>query len=192
MVALGDQADPQMGTCETEQARGIEWKLLSFSALSKERLYQLLRLRQEVFVVEQRCQYLDLDGVDLEPSTQHLFALDQAQDPDEPVAYLRIYSAPSARPQKHAQEVFRIGRVLVTERKRGLGIGRQMVQEAIAACTRIDPTRDLELSAQCYLSRFYQDFQFYSFGEPFDDAGIEHISMWRGPSHSDISLSRRS
>ncbi|MEE2644001.1 MAG: hypothetical protein VYD19_03625, partial [Myxococcota bacterium] len=96
MVALGDQADPQTGTHETGQEVRIEWRLLSFSELSKERLYQLLRLRQEVFVVEQRCQYLDLDGVDMEPSTQHLFALDQDSHSNAPVAYLRVYSAPSA------------------------------------------------------------------------------------------------
>ncbi|MEE2643798.1 MAG: GNAT family N-acetyltransferase, partial [Myxococcota bacterium] len=128
----------------------------------------------------------------MEASTRHLFGLDQDSHLNPPIAYLRIYSAPSHRPQKQTQEVFRIGRVLVIERKRGLGIGRQIVQEAIAACAQIDPTRDLELSAQCYLSSFYKGLQFQSFGEPFDDAGIEHISMWRGPSYLDMSLSRRS
>ena len=163
----------------------LRWLEGDFWSFKRELFYQLLALRQEVFILEQRCFYLDADGVDLAPETEHLCALDLSAPQTPPVAYLRIYNGDRPSEGKTSALVpFKIGRVLVALPWRGRGLGMELMQRAIASCTRRRPGASLLLSAQSYLERFYQSLGFERCGDPFDDAGIPHIPMRRIPSMS--------
>ena len=130
-------------------------------------LYALLRLRVDVFVVEQRCPYPELDGRDLEPGTRHLW-LGPARD--EPVAYLRLLAEPDGGA--------RIGRVCTAEKARGAGHSARLVA---AALDLIGPDTPCVLEAQSYLVGFYQRFGFVTTGEEYLDDGIPHVPMRRSP-----------
>ena len=131
--------------------------------LSVATLYALLMLRVNVFVVEQRSPYPDLDGRDLRPDTVHWW-----WQPDvEPVAYLRVLTEPDGGA--------RIGRVCAAPAARGAGLGRRLMAAALA---EIGP-RDVVLDAQVRAQGLYKRFGFEPVGEPFDDGGILHITMRR-------------
>jgi ElaA protein len=135
-----------------------------FADLDPATLYALLRLRVNVFVVEQHCPYPELDGRDLEPATLHLW-LEQA---GAPTAYLRILAEPDG--------TARIGRVVVAPAHRGRGLARRLLAEALARL----PGRPCVLDAQSHLVDFYAEFGFTSVGDEFLEDGIPHISMRRG------------
>lgn len=128
-------------------------------------LYSLLTLRVDVFVVEQECPYPELDGRDLLPTTVHLWW----QPADEPDGYLRILRDPDG--------THRIGRVCTAKRTRGTGLGALLVK---AAMERIGPEPAV-LEAQTYAQNFYARFGFAPVGAPYDEDGIEHITMRRLP-----------
>ena len=172
------------GDRESSSKDELRWLEGDFWSFKRELFYQLLALRQEVFILEQRCFYLDADGVDLAPETEHLCALDLGTPQATPVAYLRIYNG-----DEHSEGIptltpFKIGRVLVALPWRGRGLGIELMQRAIASCARRRPGASLLLSAQAYLERFYQTLGFERCGDPFDEAGIPHIPMRRMPSAS--------
>lgn len=130
--------------------------------LSAAELYALLKLRVDVFVVEQEAPYAELDGRDLLPDTGHLW-----WPPDgAPRAYLRLLREPGG---------WRIGRVCTALDARGEGLGARLMSEAMA---RVGDA-DVVLDAQTYAQRFYARFGFEPEGEPFDEDGIEHITMRR-------------
>lgn len=132
----------------------------SFAELSAAELYEILRLRVDVFVVEQECAYPELDGRDLEPATRHLWLADGGTI----VAYLRVLRDPDG---------FRIGRVVTHARHRGGGVGRRLFQAAVDAHSgeRID------IEAQSHLAGWYETFGFRVVGEEFLDYGIAHVPM---------------
>ncbi len=132
----------------------------SFEELTVHELYALLRLRSEVFVVEQNCVYPDLDGKD--QISRHLFF----QRDGAPLAYCRWYCS--------AGDVV-LGRIVTSSAGRGLGLGRALMEEALR---RIDG-QQVRLSAQAHLQDFYRQFGFRSQGELYDDAGIPHVTMVR-------------
>ena len=139
---------------------------LTFAAggeLPADRLYALLELRVNVFVVEQECAYAELDGRDLLPDTVHVWG----PPTGEPQAYLRLLSEPGGG--------WRIGRVCTTRATRGQGLGVLLMA---AALERIGDA-DVVLGAQTYAQDFYARFGFEPEGEPYDDEGIEHITMRR-------------
>ena len=127
-------------------------------------LYALLRLRVDVFVVEQQCCYPELDGRDLEPGTEHRWIEDAAG----PVAYLRVLADKDER---------RIGRVCTRADARGAGHAARLVGEAVEGHAG-DP---ISLDAQAYLVRFYAGFGFAATGPEFLDDGIPHVPMTRPP-----------
>ncbi|WP_246222495.1 GNAT family N-acetyltransferase [Phytoactinopolyspora limicola] len=135
----------------------------SFADLDTHTLYALLRLRVDVFVVEQQCVYPELDGRDLEPDTLHIW-YEQA---GAPVAYLRVLAEPGG--------VARIGRVAVATEARGAGLARRLMRVAL---DRIGD-RPCELHAQAYLADFYQQLGFSPTGPEFLDDGIPHVPMVR-------------
>jgi ElaA protein len=137
-------------------ARGDELSTLA--------LYGLLRLRAEVFVVEQACPYLDLDGRDLAPETVHLWS----EHEGEPVACLRILREPDG--------VRRIGRVVTTKPWRGTGLAGDLVRRAMV----LIGAGPIVLDAQAYLEDWYGRLGFVRSGPPFDDDGIAHVPMRRG------------
>ena len=128
-------------------------------------LYALLRLRTNVFVVEQQCPYPELDGRDCEPDTQHLWLADSAG----PTAYLRVLRAPDG--------ARRIGRVCTRADARSQGLAATLMVAAL----EIDAAAPVVLDAQSHLSQWYQQFGFEQSGQPFVEDGIPHVPMRRVP-----------
>ncbi|WP_372729822.1 GNAT family N-acetyltransferase [Nocardioides sp.] len=136
-------------------------RVLTFDELDARTAYDVWRLRQDVFVVEQRCPYPDLDGRDLEPSTRHLVL---PGEDGELLGYLRILDDGSRA---------RIGRVVLTPRVRGHGLADILVQAALVE-TR---GREVVLDAQTPLRRWYSTFGFEVAGPEFLEDGIPHVPM---------------
>jgi ElaA protein len=126
-------------------------------------LYPLLKLRVDVFVVEQECPYPELDGRDLLPTTVHLWW----QPEDEVLGYLRLLRDPEG--------THRIGRVCTTLATRGSGLGASLMKAAMEQVG--DEAAVLE--AQTYALRFYARFGFVAEGERYLEDGIEHQTMRR-------------
>ena len=139
-------------------------RVASFDELDVTTAYALWRLRQEVFVVEQDCPYLDLDGRDLEPGTRHIWVADGTH----PVGYLRVLED---------LEAARIGRVLVASHHRGRGHAARLMQHAL----RHVGDRASVLDAQTYLAGWYEGFGYVATGPEFLDDGIPHLPMRRDP-----------
>lgn len=129
-------------------------------------LYRLLRLRVDVFVVEQDCAYPELDGRDLEPRTRHLWL----DDDGAVVATLRLLEE-----QVDGVRGYRIGRVCVAPAARGRGYTTRLVQAALA---ETGPAT-VRLDAQSHLTAMYAKFGFTIDGPEFDDDGILHVPMRR-------------
>jgi ElaA protein len=129
-------------------------------------LYAVLTLRVNVFVVEQRSPYPDLDGRDLRADTVHYWW----QPGEEPLAYLRLLTEPNG--------AVRIGRVCTAPAARGTGLGTRLTAAALADIG----DREAVLDAQVRVRDLYARFGFEPVGEPYDDFGVQHISMRRpGP-----------
>lgn len=141
--------------------------LKAFQELTVEELYALLRLRSEVFVVEQNCVFLDMD--DKDQKCVHLLLYADA----ELVGYCRLVPAGLSY-----QEVA-IGRVVSSPSCRGKGIGRQVMDLAIESCEKLFGPVDIRLGAQTYALGFYESLGFQTDGEVYDEDGIEHIEMVR-------------
>ncbi|MEV4234994.1 MULTISPECIES: GNAT family N-acetyltransferase [unclassified Nocardia] len=130
-------------------------------------LYQLLKLRVEVFVVEQKCAYPELDGLDLLPETRH-FWLD---DEGEIISTLRL-----TEEHDNGVKSFRIGRLCTSVPARGHGYTTRLVQAALAEAG----SATVRLSAQTYLVDMYAKFGFKPDGDEFEEDGIMHLPMRRG------------
>jgi ElaA protein len=128
-------------------------------------LYALLRLRTDVFVVEQRCPYAELDGRDLEPATRHLW-LSPPDDRCDVRAYLRTLADPGG--------VLRIGRVCTAPGSRGAGLSGLLVQSALR-----QKAETFVLDAQSYLTGFYARYGFVPTGPEYIEDGIPHVPMSR-------------
>lgn len=140
----------------------MEWQ--AFLTLTADRLYQLLRFRQAIFVVEQRSPYPDLDGLD--QNAQHLLLLSDG----ELAGYLRL--SPASCPR-----LIRIGRVAVAAHRRRGGLGRALMREALRRCRGDYPHCDITLGAQMHLIPFYASLGFAVISEPYDDFGVQHVEM---------------
>ena len=139
-----------------------EVRVASFRDLDTTTLYAILQLRADVFVVEQRCLYRDLDGRDDEPGTRHVWL----SHGDEIRAYLRIVDEGNAE---------RVGRVVVAPGARGAGLADRLMDEAL----RIIGNRPSVLAAQSYLVRFYERYGYQQSGPEFLDDGVPHVPMVR-------------
>jgi len=143
----------------------IDWRLYEFRELRIDTLYQIMVARQEVFVVEQNCPYLDADGFD--DKALHLCGFWNG----ELVAYSRLF-APNI---KYAEAS--IGRVLTTKPIRRKGIGKQLMTEAIAYCHQLFPGASIRISAQSYLESFYGELGFVPVSDEYLEDGIPHHEM---------------
>lgn len=146
----------------------IHWTCLSFAQLDTPTLYAILKLRQEVFVVEQTCPYLDADGAD--DQAWHLCGHDEQ---GRLVAYARLFAPTS----EHAYS--RIGRVVTAPSVRRTGVGLALMQEALKWCQQQHPNLPVRLAAQCYLKRFYQGFGFAEISDEYLEDDIPHVDMER-------------
>ena len=136
-----------------------------FDELTAGELYELLRFRQNIFVVEQACAYPDLDGLD--QGAWHLLARFES----ELIGYLRLTAIAGPPP------LARIGRVAVAVHLRRQGLGRMLMEEALTLCRERFPQRVIALGAQVPLVPFYESFGFATTFEPYDDFGVAHVEM---------------
>ncbi|NZA27180.1 GNAT family N-acetyltransferase [Luteimonas sp. SJ-92] len=148
----------------------LRWQTRRFRELDLDALYAVLRLRAEVFVVEQRCAYLDPDGKDRHPDALHLLGL--AAD-GALAAYLRILPAGVSYPEPS------IGRVVTAPGHRGRGLGDPLLREALREIERRWPGTDVRIGAQAHLGDYYGRHGFVADSEPYLEDGIAHIDMMR-------------
>ncbi|KIF64952.1 acyltransferase [Pseudomonas fluorescens] len=147
----------------------IEWICKHHRDLGKEQLYALLKLRSDVFVVEQKCAYPDLDGQDLDGDTHHLMGWED----DQLMAYLRLLD-----PESQGGDVV-IGRVVTAPAGRGKGLGHAMMEQALKQAEKHWPQVPIYLSAQAHLQRYYGQYGFVAVGEEYLEDDIPHIGMRR-------------
>jgi ElaA protein len=140
---------------------------LHFNQLSLKELYDQMQLRQEVFVVEQNCPYLDADGKD--EQCYHLMGYGQN---GALLAYTRLVPKGVSYP-----EYASIGRVATAQSVRRTGMGRALMEESLQWADRLFPDAALKISAQCYLIRFYESFGFSTTGAEYLEDDIPHIAM---------------
>jgi ElaA protein len=140
----------------------VEVVTVGFDELAPRTAYELWRLRQQVFVVEQDCPYPDLDGRDLEDATRHVLLLEG----DAVVGCLRVLDDGAA---------LRIGRVVVAPAARGRGLAALMMDEALTICG----DREVRLDAQTGLTGFYASYGFEVTGPEFGEDGVMHVPMCR-------------
>lgn len=130
--------------------------------LSAQDVYDIWKIRDAVFAVEQQCDEEDVDGRDLQPITTHLWF----SDDDGPTSYLRSYVEDGLR---------HVGRVCTRKDQRGRGLSGRLLAE----CTRLWGDDVIVLNAQAYLERWYESFGYVRSGPNFMEAGIEHVPMTR-------------
>ena len=145
----------------------IVWKIKPFSKLSTEELYQILKIRQEVFIVEQTCYYLDADGYDQQ--AVHIWA----EKEGEILAYSRVFE-PGIK-YKEAS----IGRVLTNPNYRKNNLGKILIRFSINTIESRFRTQSIRISAQDYLLRFYSEFGFQDTGKKYLEDDIPHTEMVR-------------
>ncbi|MEJ6783011.1 GNAT family N-acetyltransferase [Aminobacter sp. Piv2-1] len=148
-------------------AIAYEVDVRSLDELSPRDLYAMLKMRIDVFVVEQKCAFPELDGKD--PEALHLRLLAGK----ELLASTRII-APEGK-----DDPAYIGRVVVSPDHRGKRLGDKVMAESIATCERLFPGRPIALSAQSHLEKFYASFGFETVSEEYLEDDIPHIDMLR-------------
>ncbi len=139
----------------------------AFSELTVTELYDFLRLRSEIFVVEQNCVFLDQDDKDQLCYHLMLYVDDQL------VGYSRLV------PAGISYDEMSIGRVISSGAGRGKGFGRKVMELSIAFCQELFGPGDIRIGAQTYALGFYESLGFITDGETYDEDGIEHIEMLR-------------
>ncbi len=139
--------------------------LKRFDELTAPQLYAILRLRSEVFVVEQNCVFLEMDNKD-----QHCYHL-LLMSNNELMAYARLL------PAGVAYDEMSIGRVVTSKAARGTGAGRILMNHAIDYCNQLFGEANIRIGAQAYIRSFYGSLGFRETGDFYDEDGIQHIEM---------------
>ncbi len=143
----------------------IVWKIKKFDEFTVPELYNVLKARIDVFVVEQNCPYPDLDNYD--QKAVHIWA----EENGEVLANCRIFD----KRIKYSEAS--IGRVLTTEKARGKKLGKQLIQYALDAIEARFHTSEVRISAQDYLLKFYGEFGFKDTGKKYLEDDIPHTEM---------------
>ena len=146
----------------------LRWVTKTFAELTVNELYDLLKLRSEVFVVEQKCIFLDLDNND-QKAYHTIGYID-----DEVVATTRLFDKNIMYDGYQS-----IGRVVGSPRHRGLGIGKALMQYSIQECERLFGKGPIKIGAQLYLKKFYGEQGFEQSGDIYLEDEIDHIPMIR-------------
>jgi len=166
----------------------INYKWYTYKEIDGNLMYEILRLRQQIFIVEQNCAYLDCDNLD--KKAHHLIGWLNGSDLASPVAYLRLLPpATQSEAFPHAPlrpegdlgsrpgKLVAIGRVLALQKYRKLGVGRQLLIKGMQRCESLFPDADIRISAQRYLTQFYKSLGFTECSEEYLEDGIPHIEM---------------
>lgn len=143
----------------------LEYRIKSYSDLTKDELYALLQLRSEVFVVEQNCVYQDIDGKD--PKAFHVLGFKN----EVLIAYTRLF-----KPGDYFEEAS-IGRVVVKKEERQHSYGHELMEVSIEAIKEHFKEKVVKISAQSYLKSFYNNLGFKEEGEEYLEDGIPHTAM---------------
>ena len=143
----------------------MDWYIKKFEQLSLDELYDILKMRSEIFVVEQECVYLDVDGKDKD--VFHLFL----KENNKILAYCRIL------PREIAYEEASIGRVIVNKNFRKEKLGEILMIKAISYLKDVLKEKEIKIQAQAYLRSFYKKFGFQEISEEYLEDGIPHIDM---------------
>ena len=138
----------------------------TFDDLSNTEIYQILRLRSEVFVVEQECIYQDIDNKD--KKAVHIFL----KEKNEIIAYSRVFK------EKEYFENPSIGRVVVANKRRMYGVGKKIMNISIDYIKKNIKAKSIEISAQKYLKKFYSNLGFVQEGEEYLEDNIPHLRMF--------------
>jgi len=145
----------------------INFRVKRFEEIEALELYKILRLRAEVFVVEQDCVYQDIDNKD--QKALHVIGYKN----DQIVAYTRLFKGGDYF------ENASIGRVVVSQKERQFGYGHDLIKASIEAIEKHFKTTEIKISAQTYLKKFYESHGFSQIGEEYLEDGIPHIAMVR-------------
>lgn len=148
--------------------KNLLWKIRSFHQMNVFELNAIFRLRQEVFILEQNCAYLDADGKD--QFSEHIFGV---HDDGRVLAYCRIVQPGVAYPEVS------IGRIATHAEVRGSGLGKILMEKALAFVDDRYGKVSIRLEAQQYLVKFYETYSFFATGDTYLVDGIEHIEMLR-------------
>ena len=148
-----------------EDQTSLKWSFHTFDDLSPKALYEILQLRQAIFVVEQNCPYLDADGLDL----QALHILGRKNE--ELIAYTRCFAP------KILQKECVIGRVIVHSKHRHLGLGHRLMKTSEEIAQKQWACNNFYLGAQAHLEYFYQSLGYERCGPNYDEDGIPHLPM---------------
>jgi len=144
----------------------MKWQIKRFDALLPSEVYEILRLRNEVFIVEQKCPYQDIDQKD--QFSYHLFAKNEQ---GQIVAYLRILD------KGQTFDDLSIGRVIVRKAERGTGLAKPMMLTAIEFIENTLSEHQIRISAQAHLQNFYRGVGFIPCSEVYLEDDIPHIEM---------------
>ena len=147
----------------------MNWTLKPFDDLTAKELYNILQLRNEVFIVEQNCPYQDLDNKDL--YAFHLMGMKE----NKLLAYARLL-APGISYSESS-----IGRVVSSPAARKTGMGKKLMKESIVQIKNLFQTDIIRIGAQLYLKKFYESFGFIQDGDTYLEDNIPHIIMLRKP-----------
>ena len=145
----------------------IEWKEKKFHELTTKELYEISRVRSEVFVVELEILYNDFDRKDYKAI--HLCGLIK----EELVAYARVFDKGDYYENNPG-----FGRLAVVKKERGKGIGKELVKRSIEVCKTNFSKQEIKISAQAYLEKFYIELGFERRGEGYMEDGIPHCAMF--------------
>jgi len=148
----------------------MDWTVKLFRHLDADELYDLLKLRVDVFVVEQNCAYPEIDERDRHPETRHLIGKNTA---GQIVAYSRLL------PPGLSFEQASLGRVVVAKNSRGQGISQDMLKIALEQMAGFWPGHIVRIGAQVYLRKFYESLGFTAISDPYLEDGIPHVDMDR-------------
>ncbi len=143
----------------------MNWKIKKFEELTTNELYMILKVRNEVFILEQTCPFLDCD--DKDRSSYHMFL----EKDNEVIAYCRLL------PRGVAYKESSIGRVLVSKNYRGQNLAKELMEKGINFIINNMKENEIKIQAQAYLFKFYSSFGFIPISDEYIEDDIPHIDM---------------
>ncbi|MCL4162969.1 UNVERIFIED_CONTAM: hypothetical protein GTU68_023474 [Idotea baltica] len=154
--------------------KNLEWKCKRFEQLSNDQLYELIKFRVDIFVVEQHCPYSELDEKDRVSDTRHLIAYQDSKI----MAYARLL------PPGASYSDCSIGRFAVNATLRRQGVGAVLMNKCLEQIAILWPNHDIKVSAQTHLKIFYEGFEFVQVSESYLEDDIPHIEMLKNKPHA--------
>jgi ElaA protein len=149
----------------------MTWETKTWPEMSADDVFAVMKLRTDVFFLEQHITEEELDSDDKNPQTIHIWA---ETEPGVAQAYVRVVRKDPPPPEDLGVGLS-IGRLVVDSRLRGLGVGHELMRRALAHCA----DEPVVLHAQAWVEGLYTQHGFVTVGEPFDEAGIVHVRMVR-------------